>query len=178
GRGLGYGEEGETRRGRCDLLEHCQPLACNAFLVKHDAGEITAWPSEVCSEARSDWIGDAEKNDRDCAGLALQRRRDGGRHCEDDLRLQRDQLLGKRLVSSRIRSGKAMLNVDGAALHPTKAGESLPKFRKLTIPFLVVLCRFLQHADPPHAVHTLLRSRRQRPSRRATEQRYKRAALH
>src|SRR5262249_30361202 len=50
---LGSRDECDTRKARCDLLEHCQPLACNAFLVKHDAGEITAWPSEVCSEARS-----------------------------------------------------------------------------------------------------------------------------
>jgi hypothetical protein len=114
-------------------------------------------------------IGDTEKNDRDCAGLALQRRRDRGRHCEDDLRLQRDQLLRKRLVSTRIRSGKAMLNVDGAALHPTKAGEPLSKFRKLAIPFLVVLGGFLQHADPPHALARLLRARCHRPSRRAAE---------
>ena len=83
-------------------------------VAKHDARQIAAWPREVCSETRSDWIGDAEKNDRDCAGLALQRRRDGGRHCEDDLRLQRDQLLRKRLVLTRIRSGKAMLDLDGA----------------------------------------------------------------
>src|SRR5262245_31295604 len=56
-----------------------------------------------------------------------------------------------------------MLNVDGAALHPTKAGELLSKFRKLAIPFLVVLGGFLQHADPPHALARLLRARPQRP---------------
>jgi hypothetical protein len=111
------------------------------------------------------------------AGLALQRSRDWGRHCEDHLGLQRDQLLRKRLISTRIRSGKAMLNVDATALHPTKAGKPLSKFRKLAIPLLVVLGGFLQHADPPHAHARLLRTRCQRPRRRAADQRDKIAPL-
>jgi hypothetical protein len=64
----------------------------------------------LCSKTRSDRIGDAEKNDRDCGGLALQRSRDRGRHCEDDLGLQRDQFRRKRLVSTRSRSRKAILD--------------------------------------------------------------------
>jgi hypothetical protein len=85
--------------------------------------------------------------------------------------LPRDQLLRKRLISTRIRSCKASLNVDGAAIHPTKAGEPLAKFGKLAITFLVVFGRFLQHADPPHAFSRQLRARRDRPPRRAAEQR-------
>src|SRR5262249_22092548 len=65
-----------------------------------------------------------------------------------------------------------MLNVDGTALHPTKAGEPFPKFRKLAIPILVVFGGFLQDADPPYAVAKLLRARRERPGcHRAAEQR-------
>ena len=71
-----------------------------------------------------------------------------------------------------------MLNVDGAALHPTKAGEPLSKFRKLAIPFLVVLGGFLQHADLPHAFPRLLRARRERPCRRASEERDEFTAPH
>jgi len=41
---LGSGDESHVRRARCDLLEHRQPLAGNALLVKHYAGEIAAWP--------------------------------------------------------------------------------------------------------------------------------------
>src|SRR5262249_14322374 len=59
-----------------------------------------------------------------------------------------------------------MLNVDCTTLHPPKAGEPLPKFRKLAIPFLVVVGGFQQHAHPPHAVGRLLRACRKRPSRR------------
>jgi hypothetical protein len=62
-----------------------------------------------------------------------------------------------------------MLNVDGAALHPTKAREPLSKFRKLAIPFLVVLGGFLQHTDPPQPAG-LLRPSDHRPRRRAAEQ--------
>jgi hypothetical protein len=61
-----------------------------------------------------------------------------------------------------------MLNVDGAALHPTKAREPLSKFRKLAIPFLVVLGGFLQHTDPPQPAG-LLRPSDHRPRRRAAE---------
>ncbi len=90
-----------------------------------------------------------------------------------------DQLLRKRLVSTPIRSGKAMLNVGCTTLHPPKAGEPRLKFRKLAIPFLVVLGGFLQHPDPPHALPGLLRACRKRPcGRRGAENRDELATPH
>ena len=71
-----------------------------------------AWPREASSKPRADWIGYAEKDDRNCPGLTLQRRRDGGRHCDDDLRLQRDQLIT--VIECGV-PGTAMPHFDDAA---------------------------------------------------------------
>src|SRR5262249_13128974 len=50
---LGSGDKRDARKARCDLLKHPQPLAGNACLVKHYAGEIAARPRQVWNKTGS-----------------------------------------------------------------------------------------------------------------------------
>src|SRR6516165_4552985 len=96
--------------------------------------------------------------------------------CEDHVGLQRDQLFREHL---HLRAGrrKAIVNTDIAAFRPSTLPEPLPECREAGPYFRIVLGKAHQHADPPHSVG-LLRARRERPHRRAAEQRDELAALH
>jgi len=64
-----------------------------------------------------------------------------------------------------------------AAHHPIQLPQSLQERSNARLPYRVIRRRTDQYADPSHAL-VLLRARRERPSRRAGEQRDERAARH
>ena len=47
GRGLGVGHESDAIKTRRDLLEHREPLAADARLIQHHAGDIAARPRQA-----------------------------------------------------------------------------------------------------------------------------------
>src|SRR5262249_18848927 len=71
----------------------------------------------------------------------------------------------------------ASFDADVAAVGPTELCQSLEERRVADLTFRIIRGRGVQHTDPPHAAW-LLRMRRERPRRRAAEERDERAALH
>ncbi len=97
--------------------------------------------------------------------------------CEDHIGLQRNQLFRERLILIRPAGRKAIVDADIAALRPSEPFEPLPECREACLHFRIVLGIGHQHADAPHPLG-LLRARRERPRRRAAEQRDELAPLH
>ena len=97
GRCLRVSDEHRPGKTRHHLLEHRHPFARDARLEGHEPGQVAAWSREAGDEARAQGIADAHEDDRDRAGLAPQRCRDGHRMGEDHIRLKGDQLLCKLL---------------------------------------------------------------------------------
>jgi hypothetical protein len=62
---------GDACKARRNLLEHCEPFTCDACLVQHEAGEITAWPRQTCDETCADRVGNSIKYDWNRTGLSL-----------------------------------------------------------------------------------------------------------
>src|SRR5262245_66489929 len=69
------------------------------------------------------------------------------------------------------------IQMEIAALQPSEPTEFLSKFHKPRGGFRIAFSEAHQHADALHAIG-LLRARRQRPRRRAAEQRDEGAAFH
>jgi hypothetical protein len=72
---------------------------------------------------------------------------------------------------------EAMLDLNIAAAHPSIPFELPPESQEPCLYLGIVLCDARQHADPPHSV-ALLRPRRHRPRRRASEPRDELPAPH
>jgi hypothetical protein len=118
GRCLRVGDEHRPGKTRHYLLEHRDPFARDARLEGHEPGQVAAWSREAGDEARAQGIADAHEHDRDRAGLAPQRRRDGHRVGEDHIWLKGDQLLCK-LLRPRTARRIAALDTKIAILDPS-----------------------------------------------------------
>src|SRR5262245_53398436 len=73
--------------------------------------------------------------------------------------------------------GPANVHPRVAAVGPTQLREPLREPREVGLCVRIVFAPCHQHADPPHPVR-LLRARRERPRRRAAEQRDELASFH
>src|SRR5262249_29610875 len=102
------------------------------------------------------------------AGLPLQRRDHRCCLSENHIGLQVDHLFRLRLQSAG--GCKAIVDADIAALRPSESLDLLLESRKSRFRVRMVLGGSHQHADPPYSIG-LLRACRQRPSRRAAEER-------
>src|SRR5215475_6527200 len=78
------------------LLEKGQPLADDALLILQQSSEITVWPRQIANEARADWVGDVDKNDRDHARFSMQGAGSLPGMCEHHFWPQRHQLFRQR----------------------------------------------------------------------------------
>ena len=105
------------------------------------------------------------KDDRDRPRLPLQGNGRWGRVCQDDFRLQADQLLRERSYPIDVIAGPTKVNPHVAAIGPTQARKRLRERRVASPPLRIVFVERHEHADAPHAV-ALLRPRRERRSRR------------
>jgi hypothetical protein len=83
--------------------------------------------------------------------------------------LQRDQLFREHLHPRAVRR-KAIVNTDIAAFRPSTLLEPLPECREAGLCLRIVLGEGSQYADASSLIG-LLRARRERPRRRAAEQR-------
>src|SRR5262249_5370177 len=108
--------------------------------------------------------------------LSLQRSCDQGRRCEHHIGLEGEQLFREYFCPSAGRR-EAIIDADIAALRPSEPFEPLPESRKTRFGVRIVLGQGHQHTDPLHALGPL-RARRERPRRRAAEQRDELAPSH
>src|SRR5262249_17764738 len=97
---------------------------------------------------------------------------------EEHVRSQGYQFRYIGLYAVRIASGKTIVDVDVATLHPTKVPKPFAKCRDAGLSFQIILGNSQQHTNPPRTL-ALLRARRQGPRRRrAADERDELAASH
>jgi hypothetical protein len=84
--------------------------------------------------------------------------------------LQADQLPRERSYPIDVIAGPTKVDPHVAAIGPTQVCKRLRERRDLSLPHGIVFVVLHEHADAPHSI-ALLRARRKRPSRRATEER-------
>src|SRR5262249_42485577 len=90
---------------------------------------------------------------------------------------QPDEFLRESLHGLRLESGPPSVDPDVTALRPAELLETLSERGDAKLCFRIALGKAHQYTDPPHPVR-LLRARRERPRRRAAEQRDERATFH
>jgi hypothetical protein len=100
-----------------------------------------------------------------------------GTDCHDDVGLQGDQLLRERSYPIVVITVPPKVHPHVAAIDPTEARKRLSERRDASLRQGIVFVVRHEHADAPHAV-ALLRARRQRPRRRAAEERDCLAPIH
>jgi hypothetical protein len=91
-----------------------------------------------------------------------------GRACQDDVRLQTDQLVRERSCPIGVSAAPTKVHPHVTAIGPTPLRKRLRERRVATLPLRIVFVERHEHADAPHAV-ALLRARHKRPCRRAAE---------
>jgi hypothetical protein len=123
---------------------------------------------EPRDDAAGNGVTHVRKDDRDRPRLPLNGSGRRSRVCQDDVGLQADQLLSE--LSYRIDVAAVPTNVHPhvAAIGPTQVRKRSSERRDATHIHGIVFVARHEHADPPHAV-ALLRTRHQRPRRRAPE---------
>src|SRR5262249_42494284 len=84
--------------------------------------------------------------------------------------------LPERSYSIAVIAGPMKAHPHVAAIAPTQARKPLSECREASLLLGIAFVARHEHADPPHAV-ALLRARRERPSRRAPNERDERAAV-
>src|SRR5262249_22590330 len=111
------------------------------------------------------------------AGRLQQRRRSRDATGENNVRCKRDQI--RRLFAKAVRIASAPAEVDTyvTADRPARFLQPLQERRETCLSFRVVRGEIHEHADAAQAF-ALLRARRERPRRRAAEQRDEIAPLH
>src|SRR5262249_53741064 len=122
-------------------------------------------------EGWSGGVMEQGKNNWNWGGRLAQRGNNRRAVGEEHVRSQRYQFRYIGLYAVRIASGKTIVDLDVATLHPTKVPKPFAKCRDAGLSFQIILGNSQQHTNPPHPL-TLLRARRERPcSRCAAEQR-------
>src|SRR5262249_9840413 len=131
---------------------------------------IAARPRQATDQARADRVDDATKHDRHCAGRLL--------HCghvkagigNDNVRRKRHQFHRMSAANVDTARGPADVKARIAAVGPAQFRQPLDESGELSPPPRIALVRTQEHAHAPDPL-ALLRARRQRPRRRAAEQR-------
>jgi hypothetical protein len=148
---------GPLEPGR-DLREQFKPLACQRGFKVGEAGGVSTRAVEPRDDAARDGITHIRKDDRDRLRLPLDGNGRRGRCCDDDVRLQADQLLRGRSYPVDVIVPQSKVHPYVAAIGPTQARKRLRKYREAE--------PVHDHADATHAL-ALLRPHRHRPRRRA-----------
>ena len=92
-RGSRIEQEGDPVDARRNLLEQLQPLSGHRLLHCDETGDVAAWARNARDEAAPDRIGDLNENNRDAARLLQQRHSVGCALRNNEVGLQRDELL-------------------------------------------------------------------------------------
>src|SRR5215510_11410651 len=131
----------------------------------------------ACDEAATDRIAHLGKDDRYAARHLLQRLQCLRGHGKDDVRFQPDKLDRIGPYAFGLGTAPAIVDAYVAARGPTQFFKCLPECRRIGLRIPIVLGKGRQYAHAPHPL-ALLRARRERPCRRAADERDELAALY
>src|SRR5262249_8095179 len=163
-----------VRRG---LFEQAQPFAAHRALEILKAADIPARSRQAADKTGAERIGDLSKYDRDRTSEPLYLRQHRRPRGHDHVRGRTDQFRRSGLFAGRIADAPAIVDAHVAAVGPAQPLQRVEERCNAHLTFAVSLWVDDQHADAPRPLR-LLRARRERPCRRAAEQRDELAALH
>src|SRR5262249_3173856 len=159
-----------------DLFEQVQPFRAQTVFEHYKASGVAAGLSQAFYKPRADGVGHAHKYDRHGSGcLQYSCSRAPARY--NDVWCKRGQFGRCASNGARIASTPASVDLQVTALDPAETLQPRPKCCEPGLGLGIVGSSGGEHADPPHTL-ALLRARRERPRRRAAEQRDERAAVH
>src|SRR5262245_49495218 len=170
-------EHGHTAHVRRGLFEQAQPFAAHRALEILETADIAARSRQAGDKTGAERIGDLSKYDRDRTSepsYLRQHRRPRG---HDHVRDRTDQFRRSGLFAGRIANAPAIVDAHVAAVGPAQPLQRVEERCNAHLTFAISLWVDDQHADAPRPLR-LLRARRDRPSRRAAEQRDEVAAPH
>src|SRR5262249_35681774 len=145
--------------------------------IKHEASGVAAWMGQAVDDTGADWITNGREHDRQSAADPLQCCRGQGAACQDDVRSERNQSRSLFYSLVGVVLGPAGLDPYIPANTPAQFLQALLERCQSILTFRVLGSPVHEDADPPHAIW-LLRTGRERTSRRAAEQRDELAAFH
>src|SRR5262249_8297887 len=137
------------------------------------AGKISARTRQVINEAVGDGIDNCCKNDWNGACRLPHRGYDGRGVGDDHVWRQFHQLCRIGSYAGRVTAGPAIVDAHVAAFYPSQSVKPLLQRFDPSLSVYVISDTH-EHADTAHPL-ALLRARRERPRRRAAEQRDERA---
>jgi len=176
-RGGGIVDDEHAADGWRDLRQHLQPFAGQRAVIIGETGDVATGMREVFDKTLADGIGDDGEHDRDRGGAPAQLFHRGRADREQDVRLDRDQLVRKLRDARAIGTAAAPLDPEVVALLPTIAGKRLGQDRAACLSDRVLGGGDREHTEPPHHV-PLLGRRRGGERRDHPEKRQTRAAVH
>src|SRR5262249_2807165 len=178
----GYGgiaNDGRSGHLWRELLEQFQPLPDQAVFVEEESSGGGPWPRQTVDIAGAHRVDHSHKHDRHGAGRLYRGCRGGAGSAKNDVRRECDQFFGVSTTAVEIRSAPAVIDSHVVTDGPSQLRQRLHECSDAGLCFLVVCDLGHEHADPPHALASLLRPHRERPrGRRAAEQRDELASPH
>src|SRR5215472_615726 len=153
---------------RRDLREQLKPFSSKRCFEAGEAGDVSTRAVEPIYDALGDGITHIPKDDRDRPRLLLEGNGVRGPVCHYDVGLQADQLLRERSYPIDVTAAPPNVHPHVAAIGPTQVRKRLRKRREASLLQGIVFFATDEHTDAPHAL-ALLRTRRDRPYRRAAE---------
>src|SRR5262249_5506510 len=98
--------------------------------------------------------------------------------CQDDIRCKRYDFHRVSAKAIGLTRRPSHVDIDVAADCPARLLQTLQKCGDAALPLRIVRGQVHEHADAPHTLARLLRTHRERPRRRAADERDELAALH
>src|SRR5262245_10941098 len=124
---------------------------------------------ETRNKAAANRIGDECEHERNCPRLAGKGAGRWRGYTEDRVGSQIDQFFCEGLYPIRISGAPAKFDPKIAAIGPSQLRERTPECREVRLHSRIALRIAHQHADAPHLLR-LLRTRPERPRRRAADE--------
>ena len=170
-------EYGGASQGRAEFLDQLELFGALFGCEYRQSGDVAAWARQACNIAGAQRIADCCHHDGKGAGRladgldGLRRMRD------DDIIICLNQLGCQRGQSLGIAISVPPLECNGFPVQPTELFQRLHKGREALLRLQIAPCDRHQHAHAPYPLR-LLRTGRERPTRRAAEQRDELAPVH
>jgi hypothetical protein len=106
-------------------MDQFNPLSAERSLHINEAGDVAAGFTKARHEPAADRIRDGCKDNRDRAGLALQRRRSWSGYRDKHVGARLHQLVREQLCAIQIAAGPAIFDVDVATINPSQLSKPL-----------------------------------------------------
>ena len=168
------GSDADTDKAVTDLIRQgaallqLQPLRAEAEFKVGKTGDVAAWPRQTVDDAGGDRIADVREHDGYGAGGLLQCLNAWGGRGQNDVRRERQKLLGISAKTTGIARCPAIVDPHVAPVGPAQLLQSLLESRNAALAFRIVRGQVHQHANTLHALG-LLRARRERRGGRAAK---------